>query len=111
MMSIHLTSNEVILKGKVTAECTIAYKLGRAGKSDERLHTYMRTSSLRKTGDILRRHLWFPAKERLRNERRNSILMTRHYPDLRSASDWLKQISHAARPIRSTTQIWVVARH
>ena len=29
-------------------------------------------------------------------------------PDLGSASDWLNQISHAARPIRSTTQIWVV---
>ena len=37
--------------------------------------------------------------------------MTRHYPDLGSASDWLNQISHAARPIRSTTQIWVVTRH
>ena len=34
--------------------------------------------------------------------------MTRHYPDLGSASDWLNQISLAARPIRSTTQIWVV---
>ena len=34
----------------------------------------------------------------LRNERRNSILMTRHYPDLGSASDWLNRISHAARP-------------
>ena len=32
----------------------------------------------------------------------------RHYPYLGSASDWLKQISHATRPIRSTTQIWVV---
>ena len=31
----------------------------------------------------------FPAKRRLRNEQRNSILMTRHYPDLLSASDWL----------------------
>ena len=51
-----------------------------------------------------------PAKWRLRNERRNPILMTRHYPDLGGASDWLKQISHAARPIRSTTQIWVI-RH
>ena len=30
--------------------------------------------------------------------------MKRHYPDLGSASDWLNQISHAARPIRSTTQ-------
>ena len=33
----------------------------------------------------------FPAKWRLRNERRNSILMTRRYPDLASASDWLKK--------------------
>ena len=30
---------------------------------------------------------------------------------LGSASDWLNQIFHAARPIRSTTQIWVVTRH
>ena len=37
--------------------------------------------------------------------------MTRHYPDLDSASDWLKQIFHAARPIRSFSQIWVVTRH
>ena len=41
----------------------------------------------------------------LKNKRRNSILMMPHYPDLGSASDWLKQISHRARPIRSTTQI------
>ena len=53
----------------------------------------------------------FPAKWRLRNERRNSILMTRHYPDLGSTSDWLNQISYAARPIRSPNQIWVVTRH
>ena len=38
--------------------------------------------------------------------------MTRYYPGLCGASDWLKQISHTARPIRSTTtQIWVVTRH
>ena len=48
--------------------------------------------------------LGFPAKWGLRNERRNSILMTRHYPDMSSASDWLNQISHAARPI-------IVTRH
>ena len=53
----------------------------------------------------------FPAKWRLRNGGRNSILITRHYPDLGSASDWSNQISHAPRPIRSTTQIWVVTRH
>ena len=38
----------------------------------------------------------FLTKRRLWNERRNSTLMTCHYPDLDSASDWLKQISHAA---------------
>ena len=53
----------------------------------------------------------FPAKWRQRNERRNSMLMTRHYPDLGSASDWLNQISHEERPIRNTTHIWVVTRH
>ena len=35
----------------------------------------------------------FPAKWRRRNERRNSILMTRYYPDVGCASDWMKQIS------------------
>ena len=51
-----------------------------------------------------------PAKWRLRNKRRNSILMMRHHPDLGSAFNWLKQVSHAAWPIRSTTQIWIVSR-
>ena len=37
--------------------------------------------------------------------------MTHHDPDLDSISDWLNQISHAAQPIRSTTQIWVLMRH
>ena len=37
--------------------------------------------------------------------------MTRHHPDLESTFDWLKQISHTARPIKSITQIWVVTRH
>ena len=37
--------------------------------------------------------------------------MTRHYPDLGGTSDWLNQISHAAGPIRSTTEICVVTRH
>ena len=53
----------------------------------------------------------FPAKWRLRNECKNFILMTRHYPDLGGASDWLNQTSHMAWPIRSTAQIWVVTRH
>ena len=43
------------------------------------------------------------AKWRLRNEHRNSILMTRHYPDSGSVSDWLNQISHAAWPIKGNS--------
>ena len=39
------------------------------------------------------------------------MLMTRHYVEFRSASDWLKQISEEVRPIRSTTQNVVVTRH
>ena len=53
----------------------------------------------------------FPAKWRLRNEPRNSILMTRHYPDLSSASDWSCRVGNLIQPIRSTTLIWVVTRH
>ena len=52
----------------------------------------------------------FPAKWLLRNERRNSILMTRHYPNLGSASDWLCGVGNLIQPIRSTTQIWIVTR-
>ena len=37
--------------------------------------------------------------------------MTRHYPDLGSAYDWLKRNSLAFQPIRSTTLIWLVTRH
>ena len=51
------------------------------------------------------------AKRRLSNERKYSILMTRHYPDLGSASDWLKRVGTSFQPIRSTTKIWVVMRH
>ena len=39
------------------------------------------------------------------HERRDSILMTCHYPDLGSSADWFKQISLAERPIRSTVHI------
>ena len=44
----------------------------------------------------------FPAKWRLRNEHRNSILMTCHYQDLGSTSDcfWLDEANF--QPIRST---------
>ena len=50
----------------------------------------------------------FLAKSRLRNESRNSILMTRHYPDLGRASDWSCRVRNLIQPIRSTTQIWIV---
>ena len=50
----------------------------------------------------------FPMKICLRNGCRNSVLMSLHHSDLGRASDWLKQIYHAAPLIRSTTQIWVV---
>ena len=50
------------------------------------------------------RPLVFPPKERLQK----FILMTYYNPDKGSVSDWLKRISFAAPPIRSTTQIWVV---
>ena len=36
--------------------------------------------------------------------------MTCYYPDMGHASYCLKQISLAARPMKSTTQIWVVTR-
>ena len=67
--------------------------------------TRSRTTSLRKQPTFRDAITGFLTKWRLRNERRNSILTTRHYPDLSSASDRRKQISYAARPIRSTTQI------
>ena len=38
-------------------------------------------------------------------------MMTRHYPDLGSASDWSCRVGNLIQPIRSTTQIWVVTRH
>ena len=81
--------------------------------SQPALITYynLKYSSLRKQTTFYNATNGFSAKWRLRNERRNVILMTCHYPDLGSASDWLKQTSHALCPFRNTTQIWVVTRH
>ena len=67
-------------------------------------------TSLRKkpiSGDVT---TGFPAKWRLRDDRRNSIPMTRNYPDLGSASDWSCRVGNLIQSIRSTTQIWVVTR-
>ena len=81
--------------------------------SQPALITYynLKYSSLRKQTTFCNATNGFSAKWRLRNERRNAILMTCHYPDLGSASDWLKQTSHALCSFRNTTQIWVVTRH
>ena len=57
------------------------------------------------------RHHWSPRE--MTSEQRLQKLHTIdvHYPDLGNAPDWLKQISLVTRPIRSTTQIWVVTRN
>ena len=72
----------------------------------------MRGFSLRKEptfGDAI---TGFPAKWHLRNGRRNSILMTRYYPDLGSASDCRSsRVGNFIQPIGGTTQIWIVSRH
>ena len=47
----------------------------------------------------------------VRPERRNSILIARHYQDLGTDSDWSCCVWNLLQPIRSTTQIWVVRRH
>jgi len=57
------------------------------------------------------RHHWFPLVMTSKSERVNSILMTCHYPDLGSASDWSCCEENLLQPIRSTTQISVVTRH
>jgi len=42
----------------------------------------------------------FPAKQCLRNECRNSLLMTHHYPDLGGASDWSCCVGNKIQPNR-----------
>ena len=49
-----------------------------------------------------------PVKWRLRNERRNSILITCHFPHL-GWCFWL--VENLLHPIRSTIQIWVVTHY
>ena len=55
------------------------------------------SASLRKQATFCDAINGFPAKWRLRRERRNSKLMMH----LGSASNWLKQISQGARPIEA----------
>lgn len=74
-------------------------------------HPKAKESSLRRQPTFRGVTTGFPSKWRPRNECRNSLLMTCHYPGLLKVFDWLKQVSIASRPIRSTAQIWVVTRH
>ena len=73
--------------------------------------SYCLISSLRKQPTFGDATTGFPSKWRPRNERRNSILMMRHYPDLGSVSSWSCFVENLIQPIRSTTQISVVTRH
>ena len=53
----------------------------------------------------------FPTKC-LRNKHRNSILTTCHYPDLDSASDWLRKISLVTQNLGSDTlSVWNFCTH
>ena len=73
-------------------------------------HVILIWCSLRKQPTFRDASTGFPAKWRLRNERRDSILITRYYPDLGSVSDWSWRERNLPQPMRSTTQIWVVMR-
>ena len=95
---IHVSQSNVPLETWPSRRATFVMSLVRPGQG-----------SLRKQPTFHDAITGLPAKWHLRNERRNSILMARHYPDLGRASVWLKQISHAAR--KSSTQIWIVTRH
>ena len=66
-----------------------------------------RLYSLRKQRHLAKLPLVSPPND----ETRNSRLMTRHYTDLGSASDWSCPMGNLIQPIRSTTQICVVTRH
>ena len=72
------------------------------GRNDGQFNNRL-SRSLRKHPTFCHATTCFQEKRRLRNEHRSSMLMTCHYLDLGRASDWLKQIFLAARPIRSTT--------
>ena len=53
----------------------------------------------------------FCKKCRLRNDRRNSILMTRHYPDLGRASDWWSHVGNLLQPIITMEFLRSFLRH
>ena len=66
-------------------------------------------TSLRKQPTFHDATTGFPAKWRLKKERRNSILMTRHYPDRGSDSDRRYRVGNLIQPIRRSTQVLNIA--
>ena len=72
---------------------------------------FCQVSTPDKTAGFSRLFLWCSREITSEWQAQNSILMTCYYPDLSSASYWLKQISFAAQPIRSTTLTSAVTRH
>ena len=58
-----------------------------------------RSRSLRKKPTLRDATTGFPAKWRLSDKRRTSMLMTCHYTDLGSAFNWLKKISLTTKPM------------
>ena len=67
--------------------------------------------SLRKKPTFCDATTAFRPKWHLRNKYKNSILMRHHYLDLGSASDWSCCMGNLRQSIRSSIQIWIVARH
>ena len=91
------------------ATCCSSYSSGKCTRYSS-MQRYVGKWTLCDVSDSLRKQptsrevtTWTLTKWRLSNKCRNSILMTCHYPDLGSASDWLKGNSHAFQQIRSTT--------
>ena len=100
-----VTSNEKTIKQTMTLRWSLQ-------------SMYVQSTTQRKCNDSLRKQptfgdatTGFSPKWRLRNERWNSIPITRHYPDLGRASDWSCCVWNSIQQIRSTTEIWVVTRH
>ena len=69
------------------------------------------STSLRKQPTFCNATTGFPWEVRSEDNCRNSVVITCLYPDLGHASDWLRQVSLAAWPFRSSTQIWEVTHH
>ena len=88
----------------------ILFNLARtfAVRAREKLRVEIVETSLRKELPFRDATSGFPAKWRLRKERRNSIQMTCHYLDLGSVSDWSCRVGNLLKQIRTTSQIWEV---